>query len=62
METQNLHSKPNLPSPGNAFIADFIGESSLLSATVKMVSQALVLKTKGNQKLGKDRDFFGDPT
>ena len=46
-------------SPSNAFIADFIGESSLLSATVKNGIASLgSSKLKGNQKLSKDGDFL----
>ena len=46
-------------SPNNAFIADFIGESSLLSATVKNGEASLGFsKLKGNQKLNKDGDFL----
>ena len=46
-------------SPNNAFIADFIGESSLLSATVKNGIASLgSSKLKGNQKLNKDGDFL----
>jgi putative spermidine/putrescine transport system ATP-binding protein len=52
---------PNLiyQSPNNAFIADFIGESSLLPATVKNgIASIGSAKLKGAQKLEKDGDFL----
>ena len=45
--------------PNNAFIADFIGESSLLPATVKKgVASIGSVKLKNAQKLEKDGDFL----
>jgi putative spermidine/putrescine transport system ATP-binding protein len=47
-------------SPNNAFIADFIGESSLLPAKVKKgVASVGSAKLKGTQRLEKDGDFEG---
>ena len=46
-------------SPNNAFIADFIGESSLLPATVKNgIASIGSAKLKGTQRLEKDGDFL----
>ena len=45
--------------PNNAFIADFIGESSLLPATVKNgIASIGSAKLKGTQRLEKDGDFL----
>jgi len=46
-------------NPNNAFIADFIGESSLLSATVKNgVASLGSSQLKATQKLDKDGEFL----